>query len=201
MNAEICCGVYFSPRISTTASPLSPPTTLYGKRPRYDWISPSFLPIRRFTENTVFSGLVMAWRLATRPTSRSPFFAKPTMEGVVRMPSGFGMTTGWPPSMTATHEFVVPRSMPMTFPMCSSSKRGIRRADFQLSSPLVARAADFRGAETAPRASLARHRDARWAQHFSVQEVAALHFVDHVMAGDVCRFDHQNRLVPLRIEL
>src|SRR6187402_2599328 len=39
------------------------------------------------------------------------------MDGVVRMPSAFSMTFGDFPSITATHEFVVPRSMPMTFPM------------------------------------------------------------------------------------
>src|SRR5580704_5916183 len=36
------------------------------------------------------------------------------MEGVVRMPSAFSITLGVLPSMTATHELVVPRSMPMT---------------------------------------------------------------------------------------
>src|SRR5262245_47810313 len=41
------------------------------------------------------------------------------MEGVVRIPSAFSMTFGVFPSMTATHEFVVPRSMPMTLPMRS----------------------------------------------------------------------------------
>src|SRR3982750_2498066 len=39
------------------------------------------------------------------------------MEGVVRLPSEFGMTTGSPPSMTATQELVVPRSIPITFAM------------------------------------------------------------------------------------
>ena len=74
----------------------------------------------RFTERTVRSGFVMAWRLATSPTRISPFFANPTTEGVVRAPSAFGMTTGSPASRTATTEFVVPRSMPtaraMRFP-------------------------------------------------------------------------------------
>ena len=41
------------------------------------------------------------------------------MEGVVRLPSLLGMTTGSPPSITATHEFVVPRSIPITLPMTS----------------------------------------------------------------------------------
>ena len=43
--------------------------------------------------------------------------------GMVRPPSADGMTVGSPPSMTATTEFVVPRSMPMILPMsgvCSS---------------------------------------------------------------------------------
>src|SRR3984893_14589146 len=33
------------------------------------------------------------------------------------MPSAFSMTFAVLPSITATHEFVVPRSIPMTFPM------------------------------------------------------------------------------------
>src|SRR6185295_8642578 len=40
------------------------------------------------------------------------------MEGVVRAPSEFSITLGWPFSMTATHELVVPRSMPMILAMC-----------------------------------------------------------------------------------
>ena len=39
---------------------------------------------------------------------------KATIEGVVRIPSGFSMTLAWPPSITATQELVVPRSMPIT---------------------------------------------------------------------------------------
>jgi hypothetical protein len=39
------------------------------------------------------------------------------MEGVVRAPSEFSITLGLPPSMIATHELVVPRSIPMIFPM------------------------------------------------------------------------------------
>src|SRR6201747_996691 len=65
----------------------------------------------------VRSGLVTPWRLAGWPTRRSPSSVKATMEGVVRMPSAFSITFGVLPSITATHEFVVPRSMPMTLPM------------------------------------------------------------------------------------
>src|SRR3954467_7478465 len=69
--------------------------------------------ISRLIEKMVCLGLVTAWRLATWPTSRSPSLVNATTEGVVRPPSAFGMTTGSPPSMTATTELVVPRSMPM----------------------------------------------------------------------------------------
>ena len=61
----------------------------------------------------VFSGLVMLWRLAGCPTSTSPLSVKATIEGVVRAPSAFSMTFAEAPSMTATQELVVPRSMPI----------------------------------------------------------------------------------------
>jgi hypothetical protein len=70
--------------------------------------------MNRLIENTVFSGLVTACRLATCPTSRSPSFANATTDGVMRAPSWLTTTTGWPPSITATAELVVPRSIPMT---------------------------------------------------------------------------------------
>src|SRR5271155_1386548 len=73
--------------------------------------------MRRLTAKKVRSGLVTAWRLAGWPTRRSPSSLKATIEGVVRMPSAFSMTFAVLPSITATHEFVVPRSIPMTFPM------------------------------------------------------------------------------------
>src|SRR5262245_28014726 len=69
--------------------------------------------MKRLIEKTVFSGFVTAWRLATCPTKRSPDLVNATTEGVNRPPSGFVMTTGSPPSMTATTELVVPRSIPM----------------------------------------------------------------------------------------
>src|SRR6266478_6338090 len=69
--------------------------------------------MNRLMEYTVFSGLVTAWRLATCPTSRSPVLVMATTEGVVRAPSWLGITTGSPPCITATTEFVVPRSIPI----------------------------------------------------------------------------------------
>ena len=65
----------------------------------------------------MFSGLVTAWRFATWPTRISPSLVNATTDGVTRLPSWLGMTTGSPPSMTATTELVVPRSMPITLPI------------------------------------------------------------------------------------
>src|SRR5664279_273435 len=82
--------------------------------------------MNRLMEKIVFSGLVMACRLATWPTSRSPLLVKATTDGVVRAPSWFAMTVGWPPSITATTELVVPKSMPIIFPIAVKSlRRGI----------------------------------------------------------------------------
>jgi hypothetical protein len=64
-------------------------------------------------EAMVFSALVTAWRFAGSPTSLSPVFVKATTEGVVLAPSAFAITVGFPPSMTATQLFVVPKSMPI----------------------------------------------------------------------------------------
>src|SRR6476659_9298445 len=75
--------------------------------------SSNLRPISRFTAKIVFFALVTAWRLADAPTSTSPSSPYATTEGVVRAPSEFSMTLGWPPSMIATQLFVVPRSMPM----------------------------------------------------------------------------------------
>src|SRR4051812_725775 len=79
--------------------------------------SASLRPMKRLIEKTVFWGLVTAWRLATVPTRRSPDCANATTDGVVRPPSAFSMTVGSPPSSTAMHELVVPRSIPIVFPI------------------------------------------------------------------------------------
>src|SRR4051812_25178647 len=49
------------------------------------------------------------------PTRRFPASVTATIDGVVLYPPRLGITTGVPFSTMATHEFVVPRSMPMTF--------------------------------------------------------------------------------------
>src|SRR5580700_10260823 len=68
--------------------------------------------MNRLIEETVFCELVTACRFAACPIKRSPLFANATIEGVVRAPSEFSMTTGSPPSITAMQELVVPRSIP-----------------------------------------------------------------------------------------
>src|SRR5882757_10365627 len=70
-------------------------------------------PIRRLIAKRVLVGLVTAWRLAGWPTRRSPSSRKATTDGVVREPSAFSITFGVLPSMMATHELVVPRSIPI----------------------------------------------------------------------------------------
>src|SRR5271154_5834593 len=130
MKALIWDGAYFLPRLSTQASPLSPVMILYGTR------SMSFLtigsvkrrPTRRLIANNVFEGLVTAWRLAAWPTRRSPDSVNATIDGVVRAPSLFSMTLAALPSITATHEFVVPRSIPITLLMETSCQKQDRTA-------------------------------------------------------------------------
>src|SRR5262249_13615982 len=58
-----------------------------------------------------------------------------TTDGVVRAPSAFAITTGLSPSITATHELVVPRSIPTTRGMsgypglrCVGGMAGLTRA-------------------------------------------------------------------------
>src|SRR5580698_7990241 len=90
MRAEISWALYFFPSMSMDHE----------------------VPMWRFTDLIVRSGLVMACLLATSPTSTSPDLEKPTTDGVVLFPSAFGMTTGSPASSTLTTELVVPRSIP-----------------------------------------------------------------------------------------
>ena len=75
------------PSILTRASSLGPLTTLKGTILISSLTSDIRRPIKRLMEYTVFSGLVIDWRLATWPTSRPPSLAKPTTDGVVRPPS------------------------------------------------------------------------------------------------------------------
>src|SRR5580692_10795789 len=57
----------------------------------------------------------MACRFAMCPTRRLPASVTATIDGVVLYPPRLGITVGTPFSTIATHELVVPRSMPITF--------------------------------------------------------------------------------------
>src|SRR6185437_5026688 len=113
--ALISGGAYSLPSALTRASPFGPLTTSYGTIVISSETSSHLRPMKRLIEKIVFSGFVTCCRRAGAPTSRWPSFANATTDGVVRPPSAFGMTVGSPPSRTAMHEFVVPRSMPMVF--------------------------------------------------------------------------------------
>ena len=73
----------------------------------------NLFPINLFTDAIVFSGLVTACLLAGSPTLISPSSTKAITDGVVLFPSALGITTGSLPSITETHEFVVPKSIPI----------------------------------------------------------------------------------------
>src|SRR5205807_10156321 len=75
-----------------------------------------------------FSGLVTAWRFAAWPTRRSPDSVNATIDGVVRAPPAFSMTLALLPSITATQELVVPRSMPITLLIGTSCQKQDRSA-------------------------------------------------------------------------
>src|SRR5688572_8546217 len=69
--------------------------------------------MKRLIEYTVFCGLVTCWCLAIWPTRISPLSVNATTDGVSREPWALVSTLGISPSMMATTEFVVPKSMPM----------------------------------------------------------------------------------------
>src|SRR5207249_10030758 len=111
---------YFSPALTRTSS-FGPLTTSYGTIFISSETSSYLRPMKRLIENTVFCGFVTCWRFAGAPTSRWLSFVNATTDGVVRPPSAFGITVGSPPSITAMHELVVPRSIPITFAIVSPS--------------------------------------------------------------------------------
>src|SRR3954466_11143630 len=97
--------------------------------------------MKRLIEKIVLVGFGTCCRRAGVPTSRWLSLVNATTDGVVRPPSAFGMTVGSPPSMTAMHEFVVPRSIPSTLLIervppdrCRSRARNLSRviSDFLL---------------------------------------------------------------------
>src|SRR6202012_1927258 len=139
--AEISGGEYCLPSASTRTSPPGPEVTLYGTIDSSSRTSASLRPMKRLIEKIVLVGLVTCWRLATVPTRRSPDAVNATTDGVVRPPSAFSMTVGSPPSSTAIQELVVPRSIPIVFPMCCLLPCGYKNlsrrvADLDLDPPI-----------------------------------------------------------------
>ena len=120
--ALISGGAYSLPPAITRTSSFGPLTTSYGTIVISSETSSVLRPMNRLIEKTVFSGFVTCCRFAGAPTRRCPSFVNATTDGVVRPPSAFGITVGSPPSITAMHEFVVPRSMPITFAIVLSSR-------------------------------------------------------------------------------
>jgi len=117
--AEISGGVNGLESISTFTSSSAPPTIRYGTSFSSCATSECRRPMNRLIEYTVRTGLVTACRLAVMPTRRSlPVNA--TTDGVSRLPSALAITWGSDPSMMATTEFVVPRSIPMIFDIGTS---------------------------------------------------------------------------------
>src|SRR5687768_12187012 len=161
------------PSLTTMLSDFGSLITSYGTRPLLRCTSGSSKrrPMKRLMLKMVFSGLVMACRLATWPTSRSPLLANATTDGVMRPPSALVMTWGSPPSMTATTEFVVPRSMPMILPMGRSVLLRI-----------------------------VRHSDEARPDHPVVQAVSTLHLADHFVVSMVGGLLVGDRLVQVRVE-
>src|SRR5712691_2737088 len=105
------------------------------------------------------------------------------MEGVVRAPSEFSITLGLPPSMIATHELVVPRSMPMIFAM------GIPLIQIYVRYGVSVVAFKLLG-----------DGDERRAQHAIMQHVAFLHERDHGIGFAAARFDRRHRMVAMGVE-
>jgi hypothetical protein len=61
--------------------------------------------------------VAVARALRCRPTRTSPLSLKATIESVVRARSAFSITLAYCPSITATQELVVPRSMSIALAM------------------------------------------------------------------------------------
>lgn len=68
------------------------------------------VPISLLIDEIVF-GFVICFLLAASPTKTSSPL-KDTTDGTVLLPSGFSSTIGFLFSITDTHEFVVPKSIP-----------------------------------------------------------------------------------------
>src|SRR5215469_16256518 len=94
-------------------------------------------------------GFKIACRRASCPTRRSPASVNATTDGVVRDPSALGITVGFPASVAAITELVVPRSIPTATAMTTSHHRYLRPALGRGRSRYTARP-DGQGGRTRP---------------------------------------------------
>src|SRR5688572_25292486 len=114
------------------------------------------------------------------------------MDGVVRSPSLFSITRGLPPSMIATHELVVPRSIPMTLLMALNLLRNffVQQSGFKTGGqvqdrPSAAVSADRRAVikgRSPPICVISgRSRDdyTRRTQQAAIELIALLHHLGH----------------------
>ncbi|GET90209.1 heat-shock protein hsp70, putative [Leishmania tarentolae] len=108
--------VFSSPRYCTAITGLSSPfvVTLNGQcfMSACTTESLNLRPIRRLASNTVLCGFIATWFFAASPIRRSES-VNATYDGVVRLPWSFAMISTRSFCHTPTHEYVVPRSMPM----------------------------------------------------------------------------------------
>merc|ERR1719333_1888956 len=77
--------------------------------------SENLRPMRRLASKTVFFGFIAAWFLAASPIMRS-VSVNATNDGVVRLPWSLAMISTRSFCQMPTHEYVVPRSMPIAGP-------------------------------------------------------------------------------------
>ena len=115
--ALISGGEYFLLFMLTRTSPLDPFSTLKGTS-CISWSTSSYMrPINLLILDMVLVGFVIACLFALVPTNLSPSFLNAIIDGVVLPPSEFNNIFGSLPSIIATHELVVPKSIPIIFPI------------------------------------------------------------------------------------
>src|SRR5690606_25093580 len=119
------------------------------------------------------------------------------MDGVVRSPSLFSMTRALPPSMIATHELVVPRSMPMILAMVMLP---CGFASWAAAPPCGVSGAAGRRFKRARGSALRGDAHQRGAQQAFVQHVALLEQARDRAGGDRRVLGHAHGLVALGVE-
>src|SRR6187200_77117 len=79
--------------------------------------------MNRFTSYSVLVGFTAPWFLAASPIRRCPSSVNATHDGVMRFPRSLEMISTAPFFHTPTHEYVVPKSIPI----CGVSEKQEKR--------------------------------------------------------------------------